>query len=137
MLTLSTSRVAGLFSALVVGSKRKVVFIESLKTKRLEKLLFFLLRNQFIADYHLNPNNAHYFIITLRYSGPRVKPFIKNIKCISTPGQPISFKKRNLASAHYKSLGGRYVLDTQYGLLLDTQALNKNVGGKPICYIML
>jgi small subunit ribosomal protein S8 len=61
------------------------------------------------------------------------QPVIKNIQRISTPGQRIYLKTKELP----RSLGGLgvFIVSTSAGLMTDRQARQKKLGGEVLCEV--
>lgn len=70
-------------------------------------------------------------VVALKYL--RGMPVIKEVKKVSKPGCRIYSSIRDLRG-HYNNLGV-VILSTSSGIMSDTQARQKNIGGEVICKI--
>ncbi len=72
-----------------------------------------------------------YINITLKYENN--KPTISEIKRVSSPGQRIYSKKKDLRGV--KGGRGIFVLSTPKGVMTNKEARSKEVGGEIICEV--
>ena len=72
-------------------------------------------------------------LLSLKYDGKERKPCIEKIQRISKPGLRIYSGAKKMP----RVLGGfgTAIISTSNGLMTDTEARQKNVGGEILCYI--
>jgi small subunit ribosomal protein S8 len=112
-------------------AKHKTVDIPSSRMKK--EIARTLLENKYIRNYvEVEDNKQNVLRLYLKYDLKGEKSIIK-LERISKPGLRIYFDKDKL-----KKIGrefGMYVLSTSQGVLTDSQARAKGIGGEVICRI--
>ncbi|HEX9912289.1 MAG TPA: 30S ribosomal protein S8 [candidate division Zixibacteria bacterium] len=112
-------------------AKHKTVDIPSSRMKK--EIARTLLENKYIRNYvEVEDNKQNVLRLYLKYDIKGEKSIIK-LERISKPGLRIYFDKDKL-----KKIGrefGIYVLSTSQGVLTDSQARAKGIGGEVICRI--
>ena len=98
-----------------------------------EKILEVLKQEGYIADYRIlsDKKNKSSLLVDLKYHNGL--PVIKEIKRISKPGRRI-YAKANSISKIQNGLG-LAIVSTSIGIMSDTDARTKNVGGEIICRV--
>ncbi|MBU1015054.1 30S ribosomal protein S8 [Patescibacteria group bacterium] len=71
--------------------------------------------------------------VVLRLKYRNGEPIISGLKRISKPGQRVYASHQEFS--HMKRAGGRLILSTSQGLMMEQEARKKNVGGEIICEI--
>jgi small subunit ribosomal protein S8 len=76
-------------------------------------------------------NDASFLVVHLKYSGPRRKPCITNLRRISSPGLRIYTNAQDIPTV----LGGMgiLILSTSKGLMTDREARYRRIGGEIVC----
>jgi small subunit ribosomal protein S8 len=112
-------------------AKHKTVDIPSSRIKK--EIARTLLENKYIRNYvEVEDNKQNVLRLYLKYDIKGEKSIIK-LERISKPGLRIYFDKDKI-----KKIGrefGIYVLSTSQGVLTDSQARAKGIGGEVICRI--
>ncbi len=112
-------------------AKHKTVDIPSSRMKK--EIARTLLENKYIRNYvEVEDNKQNVLRLYLKYNIKGEKSIIK-LERISKPGLRIYFDKDKI-----KKIGrefGIYVLSTSQGVLTDSQARAKGIGGEVICRI--
>lgn len=96
-------------------------------SKMNEVVVAILKEHKFIKDYEINSHDGKKDIkISLLYENDN--PAIRDVKIVSKPGKRIYSKARDLKPV----LGGlgMAVLTTQQGMITDSEARKKNIGGE-------
>ena len=113
-------------------AKHQIVQIPSTKvTRDIANLLF---KEDLIDSYEELKNGLKSsLLISLKYSSKERKPIIEKIQRISKPGLRIYSGAKKMP----RVLGGfgTAIISTSNGLMTDTEARQKNVGGEILCYI--
>lgn len=110
-------------------SFRSTVFVPT--TKLNKQLLAVLYKQGYIKGYFMNEKTISVF---LKYSG-HLKPVIKNLKVLSTPGKRLIVSHKSLTLL--KKNSGTLLINTPYGILTLNQALHQyKIGGEVICKII-
>jgi small subunit ribosomal protein S8 len=101
-------------------------------TTKINGQLLNLLYNQgYIRGFFINSKRTQ---VLLKFT-EELKPVIKNIKIISTPGRPVIVSHKTLSKLPQNC--GSFILHTNKGLLTLVEALHKyKIGGKVICKII-
>lgn len=90
----------------------------------------------FIRGYAEHPKNPHKLSIFMKYD-PLLLPVIFKIITISKPGKRIYVNIRELWGTKYRVKSKNiYILSTNQGLLTDTQASMRRIGGEILCKII-
>lgn len=109
-------------------AKHKTVDVPGSKMKK--EIARILLENRFIRNYvEVEDNKQNLLRLYLSY-GPKGEKRISGLKRISTPGLRIYFDKDKLRKTGREF--GTYVLSTSQGILTDSQARAKGIGGEVI-----
>ena len=97
------------------------------------KILDVLKQEGYIADYKLNSesNKKPFITVNLKYSNGL--PVIKEIKRISKPGRRIYARADSIP--RIQNGLGLAIVSTSKGIMTDSDARNKNIGGEIICRV--
>ena len=96
------------------------------------KILEVLKQEGYIADFKLLPNeNKNSLSVDLKYNDG--SPVIKEIKRISKPGRRIYAKATSIPKIQNGL--GLAIVSTSKGIMTDTDARTKNIGGEIICRV--
>lgn len=95
------------------------------RTKYGESLVKFLLSQNYIQNYYIDPQNR--FCIKLRYVNQR--PFIHNMELGSKPTQKVYLSYSELSSNKY-GFSGVLVLSTSFGIMTHFECILLGIGGK-------
>ena len=97
------------------------------------KILDVLKQEGYIADYKLlsDSNNKGNLSVDLKYNNGL--PFIKEIKRISKPGRRIYARADSIP--RIQNGLGLAIVSTSKGIMTDSDARNKNIGGEIICRV--
>jgi len=96
------------------------------------KILEVLKQEGYIADFKLLPNeNKNNLSVDLKYNDG--SPVIKEIKRISKPGRRIYAKATSIPKIQNGL--GLAIVSTSKGIMTDTDARTKNIGGEIICRV--
>ena len=97
------------------------------------KILEVLKQEGYIADYKLNSesNQNPFITVNLKYSNGL--PVIKEIKRISKPGRRIYARADSIP--RIQNGLGLAIVSTSKGIMTDSDARNKNIGGEIICRV--
>ena len=97
------------------------------------KILDVLKQEGYISNYKLlsETNNKSSFVVDLKYHNGM--PVIKEIKRISKPGRRIYAKADSISKI--KNGLGVAIVSTSIGIMSDSDARMKNVGGEIICRV--
>ena len=96
------------------------------------KILEVLKQEGYIADFKLLPNeNKNSLSVDLKYNDG--SPVIKEIKRISKPGRRIYAKATSIPKIQNGL--GLAIVATSKGIMTDTDARTKNIGGEIICRV--
>jgi len=86
----------------------------------------------FLRGYaQIDQDGLSYFEIELKYYDGA--PVIKELKRVSTPGRRVYSSVKNLPRVH-NGLGVS-ILSTPQGVMSDTEARERNVGGEVLCQV--
>tara|TARA_B100001559_G_C16189623_1_gene479267 strand:- start:225 stop:623 length:399 start_codon:yes stop_codon:yes gene_type:complete len=98
-----------------------------------EKILEVLKKEGYISNYKTlsDPKNKNTLIVDLKYHNGL--PVIKEIKRISKPGRRIYAKATSISKIQNGL--GLAIVSTSIGIMSDSDARNKNVGGEIICKV--
>ena len=98
-----------------------------------EKILEVLKKEGYISNYKTlsDPKNKNTLIVDLKYHNGL--PVIKEIKRISKPGRRIYAKATSISKIQNGL--GLAIVSTSIGIMSDSDARNKNVGGEIICRV--
>jgi small subunit ribosomal protein S8 len=109
-------------------AKHKIVDIPGSKMKK--EIARILLENKFIRNYvEVEDNKQNLLRIYLSYS-PKGERRISGLERISRPGLRIYFDQDKLKKTGREF--GMYVLSTSQGVLTDSQARTKGIGGEVV-----
>ena len=103
-------------------------------TKVTKSIAQVLLREELINSFEeLRNGTQSSLLLSLKYTGKTRTPSIQKIQRISKPGLRIYSRAKKMP----RVLGGfgTAILSTSNGLMTDTEARQKNVGGEILCYI--
>ena len=97
------------------------------------KILDVLKQEGYIADYKLNSesNKKPFITVNLKYSNGL--PVIKEIKRVSKPGRRIYARADSIP--RIQNGLGLAIVSTSKGIMTDSDARNKNIGGEIICRV--
>ncbi len=89
----------------------------------------------YIADFDVREKDGRSFLdLTLKYEEMnRVTPIIEGLTRVSRPGLRIYKGAGDLPQV--RGGMGMAVISTSHGVMTDTQARAKNVGGEVVCYV--
>tara|TARA_B100001971_G_C17826609_1_gene351692 strand:- start:27 stop:425 length:399 start_codon:yes stop_codon:yes gene_type:complete len=112
---------------------RALFKVEIPNSKYREKILNVLKQEGYISDYKLQSykKNKSSLVVDLKYHNG--SPVIKEIKRISKPGRRIYAKAESISKI--KNGLGLAIVSTSQGIMSDSDARNKNVGGEIICRV--
>jgi small subunit ribosomal protein S8 len=128
-----TDSVADMLTVIRNGSFAKKETVEVKGSKLSEEILNIFKRERFIANFKLMKDNSQGVLrVYLKYAKDGA-PAILGIKRISRPGLRI-YKKADELPKVYGGLGSA-VISTSKGLLTDSEARAKKLGGEVLCYI--
>jgi len=101
-------------------------------TTKVNSQLSILLYNQgYIRGFFINDKRT---TILLKFT-EELKPVIKNIKIVSTPGRPVVISHKTLSKLPKNC--GSFILSTNKGLLTLNEALHQyKIGGQVLCKII-
>ena len=105
--------------------------VEIPHSKMKESIAGILKREGYIADFAVDGKTAKLMKLRLKYQGK--KSIIEGLSRVSTPGL-----RRYVGATEIPRVRGGLgvaVLSTSEGLMTDTQARKKNIGGELICYV--
>ena len=102
-------------------------------TRLSQQLCQILEKEGYIASFQREGDDAAFLSIHLKYSGPKRKPCITNLRRISTPGLRIYTNAQDIP----KVLGGMgiLILSTSKGLMTDREARYHRIGGEIVCSV--
>jgi small subunit ribosomal protein S8 len=103
-------------------------------TKVTKSIAQVLLREELINSFEeLRNGTQSSLLLSLKYTGKTRTPSIQKIQRISKPGLRIYSGAKKMP----RVLGGfgTAIISTSNGLMTDTEARQKNVGGEILCYI--
>jgi len=106
-------------------AKKKEVSARFSKVR--EGLARILAENSYLASWQKKDN---YLILHLKYQG--TKPVLQGLKRISKPGLRIYRGKRRIPKT---SFFGLTIVSTSKGLMTDSQAKEKGLGGEIVCQV--
>ena len=98
------------------------------------RILDVLKQEGYIANYRIlsnNKNKKESLLVDLKYSSGL--PVIKEIKRVSKPGRRIYAKADSIAKIQNGL--GLAIISTSMGIMSDTDAKTKNIGGEIICRV--
>ncbi len=128
-----TDSVADMLTIIRNGSFAKKETVEVKGSKRTEEILSIFKEERFIANFKLMKDNKQGVLrVYLKYAKDG-SPGILGIKRISRPGLRV-YKKIDELPKVYGGLGSA-VISTSKGLMTDSEARTKKLGGEVICYI--
>lgn len=113
-------------------AKHQVVQIPA--TKMTRNIANILLEEGFIQNIEeIGENINKQLLLSLKYKGKNREPVITSLKRISKPGLRVYANKKELP----RVLGGLgiAVISTSHGVMNDTNARNRGLGGEVLCYI--
>lgn len=128
-----TDSVADMLTVIRNGSFAKKEVVEVRGSKIAEEILGIFKKEHFISNYKLIKDNKQGILrVYLKYAKGGT-PAILGIKRISRPGLR-TYKKSDELPKVYGGLG-LAIISTSAGLMTDSQARDKKVGGEVLCYI--
>lgn len=113
-------------------AKHQVVQIPA--TKMTRNIANILLEEGFIQSVEqIGEGFNRQLLLSLKYKGKNREPVITSLKRISKPGLRVYANKKELP----RVLGGLgiAVISTSHGVMNDTNARNRGLGGEVLCYI--
>jgi small subunit ribosomal protein S8 len=113
-------------------AKHQVVQIPA--TKMTRNIANILLEEGFIHNIEeIGETFNKQLLLSLKYKGKNREPVITSLKRISKPGLRVYANKKELP----RVLGGLgiAVISTSHGVMNDTNARNRGLGGEVLCYI--
>ena len=112
---------------------RELYHVKIPNSKFREKILEVLKQEGYISNYKHLPDskNKSSLIIDLKYFNG--SPVIKEIKRVSKPGRRIYAKANSIAKIQNGL--GLAIVSTSIGIMSDSDARTKNVGGEIICRV--
>lgn len=127
-----TDPIADMLTIVRNGSFAHKDVVETKNSKFSEEVMKILKKENFIANYKLIKDTKQGLLrVYLKYTKDG-KPAIIGLKRISKPGLRI-YKKTDELPKVYGGLGIA-ILSTSKGLMTDTEARDKKLGGEVICY---
>ncbi len=128
-----TDSVADMLTIIRNGSFAKKEVVEVKGSKLSEEILNIFKKEIFVLNYKLIKDNKQGILrVYLKYAKDG-SPAILGIKRVSKPGLRI-YKKYDELPKVYGGLG-LAVVSTSKGLMTDSQAREKKIGGEVLCYI--
>ena len=128
-----TDSVADMLTIIRNGSFAKKEVVEVKGAKLSEEILNIFKKENFILNYKfIKNNNQGVLRVYLKYAKDG-SPAILGIKRVSKPGLRI-YKQADELPKVYGGLGTA-IISTSEGLMTDSQAREKKVGGEILCYI--
>lgn len=128
-----TDSVADMLTVIRNGSFAKKEVVEVKGSKLSEEILNIFKKEIFVLNYKLIKDNKQGILrVYLKYAKDG-SPAILGIKRVSKPGLRI-YKKYDELPKVYGGLG-LAVVSTSKGLMTDSQAREKKIGGEVLCYI--
>ena len=113
------------------SSRKKVLEVKNSRVS--EEIVKIFKKEDFVSNYKLIKDSKQGLIrVYLKYAKDGT-PGILGIRRISKPGLRI-YKKKDDVPKVYGGLGAA-VISTSKGIMTDTEARDKGVGGEVICYI--
>lgn len=113
-------------------AKHQVVQIPA--TKMTRNIANILLEEGFIQNIEeIGESLNKQLLLSLKYKGKNREPVITSLKRISKPGLRVYANRKELP----RVLGGLgiAVISTSHGVMNDTKARNRGLGGEVLCYI--
>jgi ribosomal protein S8 len=104
---------------------KKVIKVKLIK--RNLALLRLLLKNDYILAFKIKYN---YIYIYLKYSSFKDESVIKKVKKYTTSNKYLYISYLGLNNLIKKNVNSLYVLDSRYGVIDNSKALELNVGGR-------
>lgn len=128
-----TDSVADMLTIIRNGSFAKKETVEVKGSKLSEEVLSIFKKESFISNYKLMKDNKQGILrVYLKYNKDG-SPAILGIKRISKPGLRI-YKKTDELPKVYSGLGVA-IISTSQGMMTDSEARDKRIGGEILCYI--
>lgn len=128
-----TDSIADMLTIVRNGSRAKMPVVEVRGSNMSGEILTIFKKNEFISNLKLMKDNKQGVLrVYLKYYRDG-SPSILGIKRISKPGLRI-YKKTDELPKVYGGLG-LAVISTSKGVMTDTEAREKKLGGEVICYI--
>ena len=128
-----TDSIADMLTIVRNGSRAKMPVVEVRGSNMSGEILNIFKKNDFISNLKLIKDNKQGVLrVYLKYYKDG-SPSILGIKRISRPGLRV-YKKTDELPKVYGGLG-LAVISTSKGLMTDTEAREKKLGGEVICYI--
>ncbi len=128
-----TDSVADMLTIIRNGSFAKKEAVEVRGSKLSEEILGIFKKERFISNFKLMKDNKQGVLrVYLKYAKDG-SPGILGIKRISKPGLRV-YKKIDELPKVYGGLGSA-VISTSKGLMTDSEARTKKLGGEVLCYI--
>lgn len=113
-------------------AKHQIVQVPA--TKMTRNIATILLEEGFIQDFEeIGDGISKTLLLSLKYKGKSRQPVITALKRISKPGLRVYANRKELP----RVLGGLgiAVISTSHGVMNDTKARTKGLGGEVLCYI--
>ena len=128
-----TDPIGDMFSRIRNGQLRSLNSIIIPSSKFRKNILEILKNEGYISDYFIEKtlNNKTTLKVSLKYY--EGDPVIKEIKRISKPGRRV-YSRANSIPKVMNGLG-LAILSTSKGVMSDTEARKKNIGGEVICRV--
>ena len=128
-----TDPIGDMFSRIRNGQLRSLNSIIVPSSKFRKNILEILKNEGYISDYFIEKtlNNKTTLKVSLKYY--EGDPVIKEIKRISKPGRRV-YSRANSIPKVMNGLG-LAILSTSKGVMSDTEARKKNIGGEVICRV--
>lgn len=128
-----TDPIADMLTVIRNASSSKKNVAEVRNSKVSEEIVKIFKKEDFISNYKLIKDSKQGLIrVYLKYA-KNGTPGILGIKRISRPGLRV-YKKKDELPKVYGGLGSA-LISTSKGIVTDTEARDKGVGGEVICYI--
>ena len=119
------------FSIIKTGSISFRSYVHVPTTKLNLQMLGLLYKNGYIRGFHYNNKRIQVFLKYNNY----LKPVLRNIKIISTPGKKVIISHKTLCQL--KKNIGFFVINSNKGLITLEEALFKyKIGGEILCKII-
>ena len=119
------------FSIIKTGSISFKSYVHVPTTKLNLQMLSILYKEGFIRGFYYNEKRAKVFLKFNNY----LKPILKNIKIISTPGKKVIVSHKSLCQI--KKNSGFFIINSNKGLITLEEALFKyKIGGEILCKII-
>lgn len=128
-----TDPIADLLTRIRNGARARKEYIECPSSRIKEQLVGVLVAEGFLKEYSILDKGSHKDLrVWLRYDASQ-KPVILGLKRISRPSLRVYVGAKSMPSVR-KGMGTN-ILSTPLGLMVDREAVRRNVGGELLCSV--